>query len=126
MTGQDGYDSALSAIRDNVEDLAVFTAIWVNRREPDAHARRCASQAIDAIDAAIRELHHIRQQLISEVQQADRATAARADALLVRTDDALTSSTDGASPGPSGRGDTEARGAEDTPGRERNTDEHLP
>ena len=103
----DGYDSALSALRNNVEDLAIRVAIWEGRREPDAHARRCASDAVDAIDGAIKELHQIRQQLISEVQQADRATAARVDALLARTDDAMTSSRDQASPGPSGPGETE-------------------
>ena len=108
MTGPgDGYDSALSALRNNAEDLAIRIAIWEGRREPDAHARRCASDAVDAIDGAIKELHQIRQQLISEVQQADRATAARVDALLARTDDAMTSSRDQASLGPSGPGESE-------------------
>jgi hypothetical protein len=117
------YDEALSSLRDHVEYLAVGLAVWEHRQEPDAHARRSASDAVDAIDAMLRELHAIRQLLISEVQQADRATATRVDALLARADDALTSSRDHASPGPSGPGDTEGRGAEDTPARERNTDE---
>jgi hypothetical protein len=108
----DGYDSALSALRNNVEDLAIRIAIWEGRREPDAHARRCASDAVDAIDGAIKELHQIRQQLISEVQQADRATAARVDALLARTDDAMTSSRDQASPGPSGPGEPKGQSCE--------------
>ena len=108
MTGPgDGYDSALSAIRNHVEDLAIWITIWEARKEPDAHARRCASDAVDAIDASIRELHAIRARLISEVQHADRATAARVDALLAARDQA--------SPGPSGPGDTEGRSAEDTP-----------
>jgi len=76
------YDSPLSALREQVEDLAVALAIWEARTEPDAHARRCAGDAVDAIDAALRELHSVRQQLISEIRQADDATAARADALL--------------------------------------------
>jgi hypothetical protein len=89
MTGQDGYDSALSAIRNNVEDLGTWLAIWEARREPDAHARRCAADAVDAIDGALRDLYAIRQQLISEVQQADRATTARVDALLAGRDHEL-------------------------------------
>ena len=100
------YDAPLSAIRSHVENTAVWLAIWEARREPDAHARRCASDAVDAIDAMLRELHAIRQLLISEVQQADRATATRVDALLARTDDAMTSSNDQASPSRLARGTT--------------------
>ena len=56
MTGNpfpDGYDGPLSALRNNVEDLAVALAIWEARDDtrPDAHARRCANDAVDAIDA---------------------------------------------------------------------------
>lgn len=89
MTGpQDAYDGPLSALRDNAENLGVWIAIWEARREPDAHARRCAADAVDAIDAMLRDLYTIRQLLISEVQQADRATAARVDALLADRDQA--------------------------------------
>jgi len=82
ITRQDAYDDSLSAIRNHVEDLGVWLAIWENRKEPDARARRCASDAIDAIDAMLRDLHTVRQQLIDEIRQADEATAARADELL--------------------------------------------
>ena len=75
-----------------VDDLG----IWENRSEPDAHARRCASDAVDAIDSAIRNLHTVRQQLISEIRDADDATAARANELLrqrtVRTPTAVSAS----------------------------------
>lgn len=71
------YDAPLSAIRDAVEDLAVALAIWEARKEPDAHARRAASGAIDAIDAMIKDLHAIRQQLITEIREADDATQPR-------------------------------------------------
>jgi len=37
------YDAPLSAIRSNVKDVATWLAIWEARNEPDAHARRCAS-----------------------------------------------------------------------------------
>jgi len=78
------YDAPLSALRNRVDDLAVWLGIWEARSEPDAHARRCASDAVDAIDAALRDLHSVRQQLISEIRQADEAMAGRADALLAR------------------------------------------
>jgi hypothetical protein len=76
------YDEGLSALRDHIENLAVWVAVWEARAEPDAHARRCASDAIDAIDAMLRDLHVIRARLTGEIRAADDATAARADALL--------------------------------------------
>jgi hypothetical protein len=79
-----GYDDAVSAIRNHAEDLGAFLAIWQARDDtkPDAHARRAASGAVDAIDAAIRKLHKIRQKLVSEIRASADATAARVDALL--------------------------------------------
>ena len=82
--GDRGYDDALSSIRNRVDDLGVWLAVWENRAEPDARARRAANDAVDAIDAALRDLHTIRQELISEIRQADDASAERADALLAR------------------------------------------
>jgi hypothetical protein len=76
------YDAPLSALREHVDDLGVWLAIWEARREPDAHARRCANDAVDAIDVALRELHAIRTRLTGEIRAADDASAARADALL--------------------------------------------
>jgi hypothetical protein len=84
-TSQDAYDDALSAIRNHAEDLGGWLGIWENRSEPDAHARRCANDAVDAIDAMLRDLYKVRQQLISEIRDSDDASAARADALLART-----------------------------------------
>jgi len=78
------YDEPLSALRENTENLATWIAIWEARQEQDAFARRCASDAVDAIDGALRDLYLIRGQLAAEVRQADDATAARADALLAR------------------------------------------
>jgi len=78
----DPYDAPLSAVRNHVDELGTWLGIWCNRSEPDAHARRCANDAMDAIDAAIHQLHKVRQHLVSEIRQADDATAARADALL--------------------------------------------
>jgi hypothetical protein len=76
------YDDALSALRGHADDLGAWLAIWERRREPDAHARRCANDAMDAIDAALRELHGIRARLIGEIRASDDASAVRVDALL--------------------------------------------
>jgi len=78
----DPYDAPLSALREHVENLGAWIAVWQARNEPDAHARRCASDAVDAIDAAIRELHQIRAGLAAEIRQSDDSSAARADELL--------------------------------------------
>jgi hypothetical protein len=66
------YDDALSALRSGVDDLGVWLAIWEGRTEPGAHARRCASDAVIAIDAMLRDLHRVRQQLISEIRDQRR------------------------------------------------------
>jgi len=65
------YDDALSAIRSHAEDLVVWLAIWSARREPNAHAPRCASDAVNAIDAMLRDLYLVRGQLTSEIRRAD-------------------------------------------------------
>jgi hypothetical protein len=61
----------MSAIRENVENLATWLAIWENRKEPDAFARRCASDAVDAIDNMLPDLYLIRRRLTHEIRQAD-------------------------------------------------------
>jgi hypothetical protein len=81
------YDQPLSAIREHVENLAIWLAVWEHRKEPDAFARRCASDAVDAIDAMLRDLYLVRGRLTAEIRQADDATAARADTLLARRED---------------------------------------
>jgi hypothetical protein len=78
------YDEPLSALCEHVENLATWLAIWEHRQEPDAFARRCAADAVDAIDAMLRDLYLIRGRLTAEIRQADDATAARADELLRR------------------------------------------
>ena len=79
-----GYDAACSAIRTHVEDLCPWLATWEARDDtkPEPHARRCASDAVGAIDAALAELHGIRARLIGEIRVSDDASAERADALL--------------------------------------------
>ena len=108
MTGNP-YDASLSALRGHVETTAAWLAIWEARNEPDAHARRCASDAVDAIDGALTGLHKIRARLITEIRASDDATAIRADELLAESERSNS--------GPSGPENTEARGTEDTPGQ---------
>ena len=69
MTAPDSYDAPLSALRSHVEDLAARLAIWDARQEPDADARRCASDAVSAIDAMLANLHVIRARLVGETRQ---------------------------------------------------------
>jgi hypothetical protein len=76
------HDAAVSAVRSHVDDLAASLAVWQARQEPDAHARRCANEAIDAIDAMLRDLYLVRGRLVSEIRQADDQAAQRADDLL--------------------------------------------
>jgi hypothetical protein len=80
----DPWDGDLAVIRDSAESIPVWVGIWSARGEPDAHARRCASDAIDAIDAALYALHRTRARLVGQVRQADDATAERVDRLLAR------------------------------------------
>ena len=82
--GPDPFDADLSALHNHVENVGPRLAIWQARREPDAHARRCASDAIAAIDALVGAAYRIRARLITETRRADDEAAARADALLGR------------------------------------------
>jgi hypothetical protein len=59
VTASPDYDAPLSAIRSRVEDLGAWLAIWENRKEPDAHARRCADDAVKVIDAMLGFLYGI-------------------------------------------------------------------
>ena len=80
----DPYDAALTALRNQVNDVAVWLAIWSARdgSQPNAHARRAAGDAVDAIDAMLGHLYGVRAQLVSEIRDSDKATATRADKLL--------------------------------------------
>ncbi len=71
MSAPDAYDAPLSALRNHVEDLGAWLAVWEHRREPDAHVRRCASDAVAAIDAMLRDLYLVRSMLISEIHRVD-------------------------------------------------------
>jgi hypothetical protein len=78
------YDFAVTAVRGHLEELDAALALWETRDDTKAQpgVRRAASDAVDAIDAALRELHGIRSRLIPEIRASDDAAMARADALL--------------------------------------------
>ena len=80
------YDSALSALRGHLGELEVALALWASRDDTKAQpeVRQAANDAMDAVDAALRELHGIRGQLVGEIRASDDATAARAAELIVR------------------------------------------
>lgn len=78
MTGTASpYDAPLSALRNRVGDVATWLAIWEARSEPDAHPRRCANDAADAIDAVLRQLYLVRARLTREIRESGDASAAR-------------------------------------------------
>jgi hypothetical protein len=95
----DPFDADLSAVHDAVDNLGPWLAIWSARTEPDAHARRCANDAMDAIDGALAALHRIRGELVGQLRVADDETGRRADELLARMRDGLRAVT----PTPGGR-----------------------
>ena len=79
------YTGHLAAIGYRTDNLAVLLACWARRNEPDATARRCAGDAVGAIDATIAELHMMRARLIGEMRLSDDQADIRADALLRRS-----------------------------------------
>jgi hypothetical protein len=83
--GPDPYDADLSAVHNAVDNLGPWLAIWQARREPDAFARRCASDAIAAADELLAATYRIRARLVGETRRADDEAAARVDELLART-----------------------------------------
>jgi hypothetical protein len=79
-----GYEAAVAAVRANIDDLSLYLAVWLSRADAclEPHARRCASDAVNAIDVIITELHGIRGHLIPEMAAADREALAHADGVL--------------------------------------------
>ncbi|MBP2321381.1 hypothetical protein JOF56_001766 [Kibdelosporangium banguiense] len=74
-------------IREHVEDLSYYLARWAERETSgnftgSSKVRRAANEAMDATDAALRDLHRVRATLVGEIRQSDDANTARLDALL--------------------------------------------
>jgi hypothetical protein len=78
------YEAAVAAVRANVDDLALYLAVWSSRDDEclEPHARRCASDAVNTIDTIITELHGVRGRLIPEMAASDKAVMAAADAVI--------------------------------------------
>lgn len=75
----------IAAIREHVEELSVSHAWWSARdieQRDGGKSRRAASRAVDSIDAALRELHQLRSQTITDCRRWDDAVDARVDAYL--------------------------------------------
>lgn len=78
-------DAALHA---HVDALDAALARWELRDDPAAdqpNARRAASTAVGEIDALLRRLHQVRQELIASARRWDDATNQRVDALLAES-----------------------------------------
>lgn len=76
----------IADIRDNVGQLAVSSAIWDYRGDkPDAFHLKARNDAVDAIDAMMRDLHKVRAQLVAEGRKAQDELNARVDARLAAT-----------------------------------------
>jgi hypothetical protein len=88
MTGEldpgAAHTAAVDAIRKHAADLRIYLTIWAARDDEKAQpdVRQAANHAMDAIDAALRELYGIRSRLVGEIRASDDATAARVDELL--------------------------------------------
>jgi hypothetical protein len=67
---------AVEMISKQAGDLGAALAIWHARDDsgPCPAARRAANDAMDAIDAMLRELHALRSRLVSEIRASDDAT----------------------------------------------------
>ena len=81
-----GLIDVRARLDDHVDMLGVSLAWWAGRdtARDKAAARRAANTAMAAVDAMLAELHRARARLVSEIRQADDATAARVDALLAQ------------------------------------------
>ena len=77
------YD-VYAKLEDPMGVLSVALGQWEQRDEakPQPEVRRAANEAMDTIDAMLRELHAMRSRLVREIRASDDANAARVDAML--------------------------------------------
>jgi DNA-binding transcriptional regulator LsrR (DeoR family) len=81
-------DARLAALHAHLEVLSAALAAWAARDDPavdQAAARRSASTALGEIDALLRRLYEVRQELITEARRFDDAVNARVDQLLAES-----------------------------------------
>lgn len=86
MAAVTAYGSAVSALRGHLGELETALALWATHDETKAQpgVRQASNDAVDAVDAALRELHGLRSRLISEIRSADDAAMTRTEELLRR------------------------------------------
>lgn len=74
------------ALHVDLGELAGVLDIWSRRDDtkPEPEVRDAASAAVGAIDRMLRDLHWLREQLISEIRVSDDASLARAEALIAK------------------------------------------
>jgi hypothetical protein len=72
----------MTFIREGVDDIGVYVAMWNNRKPlpaPDTPARLAGEQAIERIDTTIRRLWRLRLRLEREIAAEDAAWLALDD-----------------------------------------------
>jgi len=74
------------SLQSHVDRLTDALCVWDGRDDtkPQSGVRAAANVAVDSIDALLRELHAMRQDLITDIRRSDDAHDARVDALLNR------------------------------------------
>src|SRR5579875_1017781 len=85
------YAGTIADLRDHMDNLAVWLAAWAARSGdvPDDHARRCAQDAVNVIDAATMQIHALRGQLVASMRDADAGRDRRIDELFGITRDGM-------------------------------------
>jgi len=73
-------------LQEPLDDLARSLHLWYGRDEsrPQAHVRRAANKAVDAMDGMLRELYLMRARLVSEVREFDDLAMVRSGEMLER------------------------------------------
>lgn len=72
----------MTFIREGVEDLGAYLAMWATRDQAPTAARAAAGQAVERIDVTVRGMQRLRSQLVGEIRASDEAVGAPTDALL--------------------------------------------
>jgi hypothetical protein len=69
-----------------ISQLTAALTVWATRNDnhPQAVVRQAANVALAAIDDMLGDLFEVRQKLVREVRESDRAADRRTDALMAR------------------------------------------
>lgn len=77
----------MESIRSHVDALAEAADLWATRDDTKAQPEvtRAGHAAVDSIDGLVRDLYAMRNRLIDEIRQSQRAADVRIDALLAKS-----------------------------------------